>query len=60
MGIASRTLRENGMAEQAKEMCGRIYTSGSYDEALGIIGEYVNVISVNEMNEDFEKGVVQL
>lgn len=48
------------MAEQAKEMCGRIYTSGSYDEALGIIGEYVNVISVNEMNEDFEKGVVQL
>ncbi|MEZ3468057.1 MAG: hypothetical protein K1W40_06295 [Schaedlerella sp.] len=52
MGIASRTLRQNGMAEQAEEMCERIRTSGSYGEALNILGEYVNITSVEEMNED--------
>jgi len=43
MGAASRTLREHGMADQAKEMCCRI-TGGncrSYHEALCIISEYV-------------------
>lgn len=43
MGTASRTLREHGMADQAKEMCDRI-TGGnchSYHEALRIISEYV-------------------
>lgn len=52
MGIASRTLRQNGMADQATEMCDRIRTSGSYGEALNILGEYVNITSVEEMNED--------
>lgn len=52
MGTASRTLRQNGMAEQAAEMCDRIQTSGSYGEALNILGEYVNITSVDEMNED--------
>lgn len=42
-GIASRTLRRNGMAEQAKEMSDRVFASGSYHEALNIIGEYVNI-----------------
>ena len=43
IGLASRTLRQNGMAAEAKEMQERI-TGGnchSYDEALGIISEYV-------------------
>ena len=49
MGIASRTLRQNGMPEQATEMCSRITeTAGSYSEALGIIGEYVNITSVDD------------
>ncbi len=48
MGIASKTLRRNGMADEAKEMCERITSSGSYDEALGIIGEYVNITSVDD------------
>lgn len=53
MGLASRTLRENGMAEQATEMCNRIRESGSYDKALVIIGEYVNITSVDdEIDED--------
>lgn len=51
MGIAARTLRRNGMPNEAKEMCARIYTSGSYDEALGIIGEYVNITG-DEDSED--------
>ena len=57
MGIASRTLKENGLAEQAKEMRDRITACGSYDEALGIMGEYVNITSEDdapEMGQDFE------
>lgn len=38
MGVASRTLRENGLAVQAKEMCDRIHSCGGYDEAIGIMG----------------------
>lgn len=55
IGIASCTLRRNNMSEQANEMCTRIHASGSYDEALGIIGEYVNITGDEEsktMNED--------
>ncbi len=40
MGLASRTLKENGMAEEAKEMCSKITQSGSYNEALCILGKY--------------------
>ena len=57
MGIASRTLRRNGMSEQASEMCDRITeTAGSYSEALGIIGEYVNITSSEDdgMDEGME------
>lgn len=56
MGIASRTLRQNGMAEQAVEMRDRIRESGSYDEALCIIGDYVN-ITVGDENEDMNEGM---
>lgn len=42
MGIASRTLKVAGMREQAGEMCRKVTASGSYSEALNIIGEYVN------------------
>ena len=44
MARASRTLRENDLSEEAAEMRERITSSGSYDEALCIIGEYVNII----------------
>ena len=43
MARAARTLRENNLSEEAKEMRERITSSGSYDEALCIIGEYVNI-----------------
>lgn len=44
MGIAGRTLRENGLEEQAKEMFGRITQCQSYDSALNIISDYVNIV----------------
>lgn len=58
MGIASRTLRKNGLGDEAKEMCERIRGSGSYYEALNIIGEYVNITSVDEGEEPGDEDVV--
>jgi len=43
IGITSRTLKKNGLDDKSKEMTNRVMKSGSYDEALGIIGEYVEV-----------------
>ena len=58
MGIAAKTLRQNGMAEQSKEMTKRITdTAQSYDEALGIIGEYVNITSADGYGEDMDIGM---
>ena len=51
MGIASRTLKENGMSEQAREMRQRITQCQSYDSALCIIADYVN-ITEKEQRED--------
>ncbi len=55
MGIASKTLKENDMADEAKEMCRRITSSGSYDEALCIISEYVEITSADEYEEETEE-----
>ena len=55
-GIASLTLKEHGMEEQAEEMKERIYSSHSYSEALNIIGEYVNITSEEEMAENMCQG----
>ena len=57
LGMASRTLRENGMSEQAKEMQKRILSSNSYYEALNVIGEYVEICSAEEMNEEPDEGI---
>ena len=38
MGIASRTLKNNDMREEATEMQKRVMNSSSYDEALCISG----------------------
>jgi len=48
MGIASRTLKAAGMREQANQMYQRITASGSYGEALNIIGEYVNFTEADQ------------
>lgn len=52
MGIASRTLKRNGMSKLAEEMCNKITTEAkSYDEALCIIGGYVEITSREDMEE---------
>ncbi len=55
MGIASRTLKDNGMKAEAKEMCDRITSSGSYHEALCIIGEYVDICSKEDLDEEYDE-----
>ncbi len=59
IGIAARTLRRNGMADQAKEMQERITkAAGSYYDALDIIGEYVNITGPDEgMDDDMDLGM---
>ena len=55
IGIAGRTLREHGMEQQATEMFNRITQCQSYDSALSIIGDYVNITSVQQTeNMDME------
>jgi len=49
LGIASRTLNDNDMADEAQEMYSRVTSSGSYEEALAIIMEYVEPCSEEEM-----------
>lgn len=41
LGRASRLLKQAGQSKQADEMFQRVTSSGSYDEALCIISEYV-------------------
>lgn len=56
MGIASRTLKQNGLRDEASEMTARIVNdAGSYEEALHIIGEYVNITGPSE-DEDMSEG----
>ena len=52
VGIAERTLREHGLTDQAKEMKDRVFASGSYGEALCIIGEYVNITDTGDYNHN--------
>lgn len=51
VGIASHTLKRCGLADQAKEMFSRVMSSGSYNEALAIIGEYVNITDEEYVRE---------
>lgn len=43
VGIASKTLKRNGMYEESKEMSDRVFNSKSYEDALCIIDEYVEI-----------------
>lgn len=43
IGIASRSLKRAGQNDKATEMSERVMNSASYDEALSIIMEYVEV-----------------
>lgn len=43
LGIAAATLKRHDMRVEADEMGGRVFSCGSYDEALTVIGEYVEI-----------------
>ena len=55
MSIASRTLRNNDMENEARDMCKRVTSSKSYDEALWVIGEYVEITDEAGLNEEEEE-----
>lgn len=60
MGKASKTLRRNGQKEEAEEMCSRIINSESYEAALNIIGEYVNITEVEGYTEETEDNGIEM
>lgn len=43
LGRVGRVLKDNGMTDKAKECIDRVMAAGSYEQALGIIMEYVEV-----------------
>lgn len=43
MGLAQRAMKKAGKEEECKTMLERIMKSGSYGEALRIMGEYVDI-----------------
>ena len=55
LGMASRTLKQNGMADEAEMMCTRIRGAKNYCEALNIIGEYVNITDGSEQSDDIDE-----
>lgn len=54
MGIASRSLKKTGFKEESEEMVNRVTNSHSYDEALGIIMQYIEPVGSDwEVEEDY-------
>ena len=43
IGICSRALKKAGRVEEARLMQQRVFQAGSYEEALGILSEYVEI-----------------
>lgn len=50
IGICSRALKTAGYPEKALEMANRVTSSGSYEEALSIMCEYIEPV-----NQDYQK-----
>lgn len=44
VGITVKALEKNGKREEAKEMSDKVFNSKSYEEALSIISDYVEII----------------
>jgi hypothetical protein len=43
LGRCSKVLKREGQEKEAKEMSGKVFASKSYEEALSIITDYVEV-----------------
>ena len=48
LGMAYTSLVQEGRAEEAKTMCDRVYVSESYESALSIISDYVELVEVGK------------
>ena len=55
IGLASKTLKENNMIDESREMIERATKTYSYDEALDVINEYVETIDRNQEQEEEEE-----
>ncbi len=42
-GLVSKALRQAGQSDKAKEFTAKLFKTGSYDEALTLMREYVEV-----------------
>ena len=54
IGLASKTLKENNMYNESREMIERATLSYDYDDALNIIEEYVEMVDELESEEEIE------
>ena len=54
IGLASKTLKQNNMHNESREMIEKATLSYSYDEAFDIIRDYVEMIEERENEEEFE------
>lgn len=58
IGICNRELKSHGYAKEAEELASRVMNSGSYDEALQIMSEYVEPVHVGyDYYEDFDDDI---
>lgn len=55
IGLASKTLKENNMIDESREMIEKATRTYSYDEALDVINEYVETIDRIEEQEEEEE-----
>ena len=52
MALVSEALNKDGQREQATEMCGRVFAAGSYEAALAIMGEYMEIEYIRPAQPD--------
>lgn len=44
VGITSKALEKNGQRQESTEMKNKVFSSKSYEEALAIISDYVDIV----------------
>ena len=49
-----KTLKDNNLFDESREMIERTTSSYSYDDAFNIINEYVEIVEEREKEEDEE------
>lgn len=55
LGIAMNALIQSGYKEEAEKLTERVFSSESYDEALAVITEYVEPVSVDGISELYDE-----